>query len=126
MAGGPDGSSASLAPAVSPLRLCRISRRSERESLRARLDGQSLRRRQPLGSWSVWFIWSIWFIWFIRSIWSDERNKETNQINQTNQINEIDRYGSPFLPDSINNPFGTGNPYSPTNPYGRGLRIEGK
>lgn len=37
--------------------------------------------------------------------------------------------GSPFSPDSINNPFGAGSPYSPsspTNPYGRGLRIEGR
>ena len=54
---------------------------------------------------------------------------EIHSTNETNQIHEIDRDGSPFSPDSINNPFGAGSPYrpnSPTNPYGRGLRIEGK
>ena len=43
--------------------------------------------------------------------------------------NPFGLYGSPFPPDSINNPFGASSPYSPnspTNPYGRGLRIEGK
>lgn len=43
--------------------------------------------------------------------------------------NPYGRYGAPFSPDSINNPFGAGSPYipsSPTNPYGRGLRIEGR
>ena len=41
----------------------------------------------------------------------------------------IGRYGSRFLPDSINNPYGAGSPYrseSPTNPHGHGLRIEGQ
>ena len=54
---------------------------------------------------------------------------EVDEITSTNQINEIDRYGSPFSQDSINNPFGAGNPYNPhtpTNLYGRGLRSEGK
>jgi hypothetical protein len=43
--------------------------------------------------------------------------------------NPYGRYGNPYSPDSLNNPFGAGNPYSPgspTNPYGRGLRIEGR
>jgi hypothetical protein len=43
--------------------------------------------------------------------------------------NPYGRYGSPYSPDSIKNPFGAGSPYSPsspTNPYGRGLRIEGR
>lgn len=43
--------------------------------------------------------------------------------------NPYGRYGSPFSPDSINNPYGAGSPYlseSPTNPYGHDVRIEGQ
>ena len=43
--------------------------------------------------------------------------------------NAYGRYGFPFSPDSIKNPYGAGSPYSPSspaNPYGRGLRIEGR
>ena len=41
--------------------------------------------------------------------------------------NPYGRYGSPFSPDSINNPYGAGSPYSPsspTNPYGRGSELK--
>ena len=51
-----------------------------------------------------------------------------NQLLQSTS-NPYGRYGSPYSPDSIKNPYGAGNPYSPnspTNPYGRGLRIQGK
>ena len=43
--------------------------------------------------------------------------------------NQFGRYGSPFSPDSINNPHGAGSlfkPDSPNNPYGSGWRIEGR
>ncbi|WHZ21401.1 MAG: hypothetical protein OJF47_000513 [Nitrospira sp.] len=43
--------------------------------------------------------------------------------------NQFGRYGSPFSPDSLNNPYGAGSPFgydSPTNPYGQGWRIEGR
>ncbi len=52
-----------------------------------------------------------------------------NQYDPDSTSNPYNRYGSPFLPDSIKNPYGAGSPYnprSPTNPYERGLRIEGR
>ena len=42
--------------------------------------------------------------------------------------NPYGRFGNPYSPDSINNPYGAGSPYrpdSPSNPYGRGLSIYG-
>jgi len=50
-----------------------------------------------------------------------------NPYDPESTSNLYGRYGSPFSPDSIKNPYGAGNPYSPsspTNPYGRGLRNE--
>ena len=57
------------------------------------------------------------------------REAERNPYDPDSTSNPYGRYGSPFSPDWIHNPFGAGNPYSPsspTNPYGRGLRIEGR
>ena len=47
----------------------------------------------------------------------------TNPYDQDSILNTYGRYGSQYLPDSINNPFGAGNLYrydSPFNPYGSG------
>jgi hypothetical protein len=52
-----------------------------------------------------------------------------NPYDSESTSNPYGRYGSPYSPDSIKNPFGAGNPYnpsSPTNPYGHGLHIEGR
>ena len=37
-----------------------------------------------------------------------------NPYDPDSTSNPYGRYGSPFSPDSINNPFGAGNPYSPS------------
>jgi hypothetical protein len=50
-------------------------------------------------------------------------------MNRENLSLTSGRYGSPFSPDSINNPFSAGSPFkpdSPNNPYGSGWRIEGR
>ena len=42
--------------------------------------------------------------------------------------NAYGQHGSEYSADSINNPYGAGNPYradSPNNPYGQGLSIYG-
>jgi len=55
--------------------------------------------------------------------------RSVNPYDANSTRNPYGRYGSPFSPDSINNPYGAGSPYSsdsPTNPYGGGLRIEGR
>ena len=52
-----------------------------------------------------------------------------NPFNFDSTANQFGRYGSPFSPDSINNPFGAGSPFkadSPNNPYGKAWRIEGR
>jgi hypothetical protein len=51
-----------------------------------------------------------------------------NPYDPDSTSNAYDRYGSEYSTDSINNPYGAGNPYrydSPTNPYGGGLSIYG-
>jgi hypothetical protein len=60
---------------------------------------------------------------------NDRGKLSTNPYDHDSTTNPYGRYGSPFSPDSIKNPYGAGNTYSPsspTNPYGRGLRIEGR
>ena len=52
----------------------------------------------------------------------------SNPYDPDSTANRFGRYGSPFSPDSLNNPYGAGSPFrydSPTNPYGQGWRIEG-
>lgn len=49
-----------------------------------------------------------------------------NPFGQDSTSNPFGRYGSRFSPDSINNPFGAGNPFSPDsprNPFGAGIPI---
>ncbi len=51
-----------------------------------------------------------------------------NPYNSDSTSNAYGRYGSEYSSDSINNPYGAGNPYrsdSPNNPYGQGLSIYG-
>lgn len=53
-------------------------------------------------------------------------NLNANPYDSNSVANPYGRYGSQYSPDSINNPYGAGNPYSPnspTNPYGTGMGV---
>ena len=51
-----------------------------------------------------------------------------NAYDPDSTSNQFGRYGSPFSPKSLNNPYGAGSPFgcdSPKNPYGQGWKIQG-
>lgn len=55
-------------------------------------------------------------------------NVNRNQFDPDSVANPFGHYGSPYSPDSINNPFGAGSPFradSPNNPFGTGMPIYG-